>query len=169
MPLIVEDGSIVANANSYVNLVFARDYALARNLTLPVDDLALEQFLIKAVDYIESFRNDFSGNKTDPLNQLLQWPRAEVKIDGVFISASSIPIELKKAQVQLAAELQAGVVIQPTRQGGFIIEDKTGPLMTKYSEKIGTSLRPTMTAVDSLLEVLFSNGSQQFALTTIRV
>lgn len=169
MAVIVEDGSIVANANSYIDEAYARAYASARGVTLPADDAELDVLLIKAMDYLESKRAEFQGDKSDPLNQELQWPRTGVKIDCTQIDADFMPKELKQAQAQLSIELFNGLDIQPTRTGGFIIEDTTGPLTTKYSEKIGVGVEPTITAVDALLEPLFSACGQQFSLKTIRV
>ncbi len=169
MALVVEDGSIVENADSYIDLSFARAYALARGVTLPTDDAEADAMAYKAMDYLEGKRAEYQGDKTDPLNQELQWPRINVKIDCVEIPSNFIPKELKQAQARLMMEINAGVDIQPTRTGGFIIEDKTGPLTTKYSEKIGVGVEPTISTVDALLAPLFSACGQQFSFKTLRV
>lgn len=169
MALIIEDGSIVENANSYVTLTEARDYATARGFTLPTDDAALEALLISAIDYLEGKRAEYQGDKTEPLNQELQWPRTGVKIDCTEIDSDFIPKELKQAQIRLAIEKNSGVDIQPTRSGGFIKKEVAGPLETEYSEKIGVGVEPTITAVDVLLEPLFYSCRQRFALKTLRV
>jgi len=54
MALIIEDGTLVANADSYVTLAVARAFAEKRGL-VPVATDALEADLIKAMDFIESF------------------------------------------------------------------------------------------------------------------
>jgi len=118
---------------------------------------------------LEGKRAEYQGDKTDPLNQELQWPRTGVKIDCTEIASDFIPKELKQAQARLMIEANAGVDIQPTRTGGFIVEDTTGPLTTKYSEKIGVGVEPTISAVDALLAPLFSSCGQRFALKTLRV
>lgn len=169
MALIVEDGSIVANADSYIDLAYARAYATARGVTLPADDAEAEALAYKAMDYLEGKRAEYQGDKTDPLNQELQWPRTGVKIDCTEVASDFIPKELKQAQARLMIEANAGVEIQPTRSGGFIVEDTTGPLTTKYSEKIGVGVEPTISAVDALLVPLFSSCGQRFALKTLRV
>ena len=140
MTLIIEDGSIIANANSYVTLDEARTYATARGVTLPIADSDLEILLICAMDYLEAKRNDFQGAKSFPTTQELQWPRYGVKIDCVDFDSNSIPKELKNGQIAIAIEKHKGVELQPSKEQGFIVSDKTGPLTTTYSEKMVCTL-----------------------------
>ena len=74
MTLIVEDGTLVANANSYVDLATARTYSIARNVVPCADDVLLEGNLIRAMDFIESHRDDFKGWLVKE-TQALQFPR----------------------------------------------------------------------------------------------
>ena len=75
--ITIEDGSNVANANSFVTLVEARSYAEARGVALPVADDSLAVMLIKACDYLEAQANRYQGEIANE-GQSLQWPR----IDG---------------------------------------------------------------------------------------
>lgn len=168
MALIIEDGSIVANANSYVNLATARAYATARGADLPTDDTAAEILLIKAMDYLESKRAEYQGRKTST-TQSLQWPRYGVRIDGISFSSSAIPSELTSAQIQLSMEANTGTDLMPTRSSGFITKDVTGPLETEYSEKVGISITPRISAVDALLQPLFNVPGRGAALRSLRV
>ena len=168
MSLIVEDGSIVANANSYVTVVECQAYATARGLTLPALEADIEPLLISAIDYLESKRTQYQGTKTDPANQSLQWPRTGVQIDGVDIGSNVIPKELKDAQCRLACEQAAGVSIMPTKIGPFVTEETVGPLTTKYDASQGNGVQPDMSAVDALLAPLFSVYKANFSLRTVR-
>lgn len=170
MALIVETGAIVAGANSYVSLADCRAYAAARALSLPVDDADLEALLVSAMDYLEGLRARYQGAKANPETQALQWPRTGVYIDGVAFSETAVPKELKDAQSRLACEKFAGVDILPTSTGPFVSEETVGPLTTKYSADQGNGLQPTITAVDALLEPLFSNAKAAgLAIRTVRV
>lgn len=170
MALVVEDGSIVANANSYQSLIDIRAYATARGVTLPVDDAEVEAMAFSAMDYLEGQRARYQGVKTDPANQELQWPRTGVSIDCYAIDSDVIPKELKNAENQLIIEINANVDILPTtEQGGFVIREKVDVIDTEYSELVGVGVNPRMTAVDALLEPLFFPCGQKFALTSIRV
>lgn len=167
MSLIVEDGSIVANANSYVSLQEARDYANARGVTLPAVDSDLEVLLIKAKDYTESKRTQYQGSKVSAI-QSLQFPRYGVVVDGFEVEPTSIPIDLKNAQMQLAIELNAGTDIMPTFSGASVTEETVGPITTKYSDKGASPTSVEMTAVDALLQPLYKKGSSGAFLTTYR-
>jgi len=72
--LTVEDGSIVTGANSYVSLAAARSYAAARGATVPAADADLEVMIIKAMDYLESHRDQFLGDSVER-DQPLSFPR----------------------------------------------------------------------------------------------
>ncbi len=168
MTLVVETGSVVAGANSYVTLAEARNYATARGITLSATDSVVEAQLIKAMDYLEAKRSFYQGSKTS-LTQVLQWPRTSVTIDDVDFSANAIPNELKSAQIQLAIEVANGVDIMPTRQAGqFVKREKVGPIETEFSETVGVTVEPTLTAVEALLEPLYK-VSAGFKLRTVRV
>jgi len=167
MAIVIEDGSIVAGANSYVSLAEARAYATARNKPLPTDDTALEALLISAMDYLEAQRARFEGSKVSALQEL-QYPREGVIIDGIELASNAIPSILKQAQIRLAMEANAGVDLMPTRTGGFVKKEVVGPIETEYSEKVGVSVEPEMSAVEALLAPLFSPRSVDMFLTTFR-
>lgn len=135
MPLVVEDGTIVANANSYIDISFLTAFATARGLALPASDSVKEQFAIQAMDYLESIR--YQGSKVDALTQFLQWPRKDVLIDDVDFAEDAIPTELKYAQCQLVVSLQAGIVLWPkpvtSISEGVVTEKTIGPITKKFS------------------------------------
>lgn len=168
MTITVEDGSIVAGANSYVTLAEARAYATARGKTLPADDTALTALLITAVDYLEAQRARYQGSKVSA-TQELQFPREGVQIDGIDLEATAIPSILKYAQIRLAIEAGAGVDLMPTRSGAFVKKEVVGPIETEYSEKVGVSVEPEISAVEALLAPLFGSVNVGVFLRTIRV
>lgn len=168
MPLVIENGSIVADANSYVTVAEARSYATARGKTLPADDTALNALLISAMDYLEAQRARYQGYKVSAL-QTLQFPRYGVQIDGIDLEATAIPSILKQAQIRLAMEANDGVDLQPTRSGGFVKKEIVGPIETEYSEKVGVSIEPELTAVEALLAPLFGSSNVGIFLKTVRV
>lgn len=165
MTITVETGAGVANANSYVTLAEARTYAKARGVTLTAFDDVLEQYLIKAMDYLESLRADYRGIKTDS-TYALQWPRYGVYLDGVELDSNVIPTELKNAQVALAMAVQDGVDLMPTQSGdAFVVSEKVGPIETRYSEGVSVSGVPIVRSVEALLAPLLKATG---ALSTVR-
>lgn len=183
MPLTIEDGTGIANADSYVTLVEARAYATKYGFTLPADDTELEQLLCKATIYLETRRHEYLGSKTTTI-QALQFPRTGVKIDCQDLDANTIPQVLKNAQIQLAVEQQAGVPLFPspitsaTSTAGQVTEKTVGPLTFKYSDKsTAASVSAAdpeegikIASVETLLQALFRDGCGSNALlSSIRI
>lgn len=132
MALLVENGSGVENANSYVSEAELQQYADDRGITLTGD---LDQLLIKAMDYLEGL--SFIGIKKTE-EQELQWPRRYVRIDGYCIANDEIPKELKKAQLAVAISIEEGnsplsVIERSTKR------EKVGPIEVEYMDSASST------------------------------
>lgn len=103
MALIIESGSIVTGANSYVTTTELTDFATARGITVTGDP---EELLLKAMDYLETL--SFIGLKKTR-DQPLQWPRVEVWIDAYDFPDDEIPQELKNGQILVALAVDEGL------------------------------------------------------------
>lgn len=153
--IVVEDGSIVSNANSYVSEAELTAYALARAYTLIADE---DDLIIQAMDYIESL--DFIGTKRTR-DQGLQWPRVDAWIDGYWVDANSIPNDLKKAQLAICVAIDQGngplqVLPRSTKS------EKVGPLEVVYSDNASSvAIDRTISAYLKKL-VRGGNGGYQF-------
>lgn len=167
MALTVEDGTGVENANSYVDLAYARAYATQRTLALPADDAACEALLIKAMDFIESeARGPYKGDQTYPGVDNLKWPRTGVYIEDVALDPAKIPATLKKAQCQLAVELQTLDAL-PTLAGQIVKREKVDVIETEYAIDYKAGQKPpVMTKVDLLLAPLLKKTG---ALRVVRI
>jgi hypothetical protein len=172
--IIVEDGSNVPDANSYVDVADAIAYAANRGITLPPGD-ETAAMLMQAMDYIETKACDFQGKPTytDPA-QSLAWPRTGVILNCVAFPPDKIPKNLIAAQVQLAIAVNAGIPIMPNATPqDYVVEETVGPITTKYADpsKIGIGmLSPILTAVDALLSNLFATcETSAISLRTVRV
>lgn len=165
MALVLEDGSGVANANSYVAVADVRTFATDRGIDLSaLSDAAVTAFILNATDYLESLWKFYVGCPAT-VAQALSWPRQNVfnPDSSSFPSsgAASIPLTLKNAQCQLCLEQQNGVTdLLPTTDnnssGGFITSRKTDVLETHFSERIGTDIQPVMPKVDRWLQTLLA-------------
>lgn len=150
MTIIVEDGSIVTGANSYVTEAELTAFAAARGVTVSGDP---EELLIKAMDYIES--REFIGIKYDP-DQSLQWPRSRVVIDTYARDYDEIPQELKNAQILGALAIDEGNdplanaerVEKSVKVGAIEIEYEAGRSSTILS-KLDASLRKLLASGSS--------------------
>ena len=102
MAIVVENGTVVSGANSYVTEAELATYAADRGVTISGTASVL---LIQAMDYLESL--NYIGIKYSE-DQPLQWPRDEVYIDGYYIERTTIPNELKNGQLAAALAIDAG-------------------------------------------------------------
>ena len=158
MTITVETGSGTnAAANSYASVATLQAYAEARGYTLPDTDAGCELLLIKAMDYIEARRSRFQGMKTSS-TQPLQWPRKWVIIDGYAINNGVIPIELVKAQCELAVAAYT-INLQPTLQPSTAGQVKSkridGAVSIDYFESAASKYSlPQFTAANGFLDVV---------------
>lgn len=183
MALTVEDGTGLADSNSYVTVAEAKAYAAARGIELPVDDDDVEVLLIKAMDYLEAQRSKYQGRKTwprpdmdvsHPHAQALQWPRVGVVLDCSYdLPDNVIPEELKRAQSQLTIEVFAGLELMPSSDGSMVKREKVDVLETEFMtpKDWGDSgyPGPQFPAVDALLEPLFNACGSGAMFRTVRV
>ena len=102
--IIVEDGSVVTGANSYITVAELDTYASCRNITITASDK--EALLFLSMDYVENL--EFLGFKFTT-DQLLQWPRAGVSIDHFFVDSDEIPQLLKDGQAEAALGVDRGI------------------------------------------------------------
>ena len=161
MALVIENGSLVSGANSFVSVAEARAFAEARASTLPEDDGAVEVALIVAMDYLESLRAEYQGAKVAPATQALQWPREGVSLDGWEVPATVIPDVLKSAQCQLAIEAAGGLDLMPTGNGREVIRKKVDVLETEYAPGAGGSVQPVLAKVRAYLAPLLKGGGKR--------
>src|SRR5574340_177867 len=168
MALVIETGSGISGANSYVTLIEARTYHQDRGTVLFADDIVLSGLLVRATDYIESLRDRFKGTKVFPDPSYLQWPRYSVYIDDNEdpLSELIVPILIKNAQCQLAFELQTVDPLRTSDQAYPVKREKVDVIETEYAvvNNSGPAL-PSIPKVDALLAPLL----RWSGLTSVRI
>lgn len=165
MPLVTEDGTNVAGANSYATRAEIIAYAAARGVTI-ADEAESDVFAIKAMDYIE--RQNFKGVPSygvPGVVQALQFPRDEIEYQGAYFDADAIPLILKNAQAEAAMLISQGIDLEPNRSADAAIKrDKVGPLETEYFAP--PAFGATTPNLDALLKPLIVGSG--FAINVIR-
>lgn len=129
MALVVEDGSVVAGANSYITLAEFKAWADDRGIAYGTDSVVTQQ-IYRAMDYFE--RLIFIGFKANE-NQPLQWPRTEALIDGYYADATEIPPQVKIA-VYEAVVVEAAGDSELETQDRRTIREKVGDIEVQYAE-----------------------------------
>ena len=151
--IIVEDGTGKANSNSYISEADFATWLTDRGLTLTGD--AGEQ-LIKANDFLETLI--YIGNKYSEA-QALQWPRYNVYIDGYYVEYSTIPKDLKTAQMQFAVSIDAGVDPLATIERA-VKKEKLDVMEVEYMDSAAS--QPFITAGYAALSKLLAGGGINF-------
>lgn len=160
MAIVVEDGTIVAGANSYASEAELTAYATQRGVTLTGTPEAL---LIRAMDYLETL--EFIGTKKTS-DQPLQWPRTSVYIDGYSFASDAIPQELKNAQMALAVSIDSGTDPMATLERATKRE-KADVLEVEYMDN--ASSVAIITSVNRLLRKLLAGGTGGGSYRVVRV
>lgn len=157
MAIIVEDGTIVAGANSYLSVADVIAYFdlvgySAYEALSPT--LLQEQILYRAMLYIENkFRNRWKGERVSS-EQTLAFPRKYVVVDGITIATNVIPQQLKNAVCEAVKieTAEAFALFPELDRGGEIKSELVGPIQTVYMD--GAPSTVTHTALNAMLSGL---------------
>lgn len=159
MAIIVEDGSIVANANSYVTRAELIAFAADRGVTV-TDDATADGYLINATDYLESYAERFKGSRVSR-DQSLSWPRSGVVIDGFEWAETEIPRQLELAQMLVALDIRSGVdPLNPAASLPVIKERVEGAVEVQYATPASSAFKLSATSKAQALinSLLVSSG-----------
>lgn len=158
MALIVEDGSIVAGAESYVSVANADVYhsnfgnAAWAVLATPAKESALR----KATGYMQQvYRLRWKGTRTGT-TQVLDWPRFGVFVEDVayagfpyYVGVNVIPAEVQNACAELALKSSTTDLAPDVERE--VVREKIGPLETEYAP--GTPQYVRYRAIDLMLKI----------------
>ena len=151
MALIVEDGTIVVDANSYCSVADADAYHTTRGNAAwaALDNTTKEQNLIKATDYISMFYDALWDGEPMQAGQSLAWPRRDVRVSGGFyIPIDIIPRALRHATAELAMKAASGINLFEDI-GRETLSEKVGEIAVTYAQ--GSRRSTQFTVVDGWL------------------
>lgn len=146
MTIIVEDGTGVEDANSYIDVDELREYAEARGIEFDAD--RAETSIIKAMDYIET--RTYGGFAVG----ITAFPRRNLFAMGHRYADDVIPRNIKLAQMAAAVVEMQGTDLLPTISAnarGAIRERKVGPITTVYAVAREAGQLPRVPLVDAYL------------------
>lgn len=166
MALVVEDGTGLANADSYLSVDAADAYHLKRGNREwgAASPDAKEAALVRASDYLDATYR-FAGGVA-VLGQARAWPR------GALLA---VPALVLQATAELAARALAGELLPDnvtTMTGtGALIEKRIGPLTYKWDKSRATTVTkgPRFPLVDALLAPLLAHTAGGVAVPLVRV
>lgn len=169
MALIVEDGSVVSGAESYVSVADADTYHsnLGNSTWTALSTAEKEQALRKATNYmLGRYGQDWLGYR-ESSSQVLDWPRKFVPISDLlyveYVSNTTVPNEVKNACASLALRANSEALLPDEEQQ--VVREKVDVIETEYSEF--SPSRKKYTEIDLMLKKYLANSSG--ALQMIRV
>jgi hypothetical protein len=166
MTLIVEDGTGLPDAESYVSVEDAQTYAERRGLDFdvsPPDDL--EAALRRATTWIDAtYGPRFGGTRKNGRAQALQWPRADATdAYGEDVPDDEVPVEVVHATIEAAVrELATPGGLNPDYVGTErVVREKVGDLEVQYADGKGGAddARPVISVIDGILAPLIGGAS----------
>jgi hypothetical protein len=161
--LIIENGSIVDNANSFVTAAEMVAYAALRGVTIAADTTTQEQQIILAMDYLVSREQSMKGTRVSDLQEL-PYPRFNVRYNGYYITGSEIPKELKNAQIELAIQLGNTELLLSEKTDNVQSISLDGVISKSFYSGGSYSTIRTDKA-DAYLDVLMNNNGQNNLVT----
>lgn len=167
MAIIVEDGSIVAGANSYISRADYITAAAAVGVTVTSDTTA-DSELIKAAAYIDAHEINLQGYKTARDNPMA-FPRTNVNTASWQWTSSEIPTEVIKAQIEYALDIHAGKDLW--NRGGnpnLIASEKRieGAVSVKLAVNAGNQVSTFTSRGDAFLMRLLKNNGAPIMVRT---
>lgn len=163
MALIVEDGTIVADANSFITLIDARTMAENLGLVIDTDDTIAETQLRQGYyQLIRSYQNRLQGN-TVAAEQTGIFPRNNVVANGFPVASDSIPVDVQRAQVSYADSVNKGADMNKTKDEQELKSfDVSGVYGEVYKDGSNARTTPDVPAVTQwLFPYLKSMGLQR--------
>lgn len=165
MPIIVEDGTGLADADSYVSVEDARSIAAKRGIVLTASDVELESQLVQAADRLNAYEDRFMGMRTSTA-QALSYPRTGSFRFGSSLDSAAIPRELKLAQVQIAGMLNDGLSVWYDGESQGVKSETISVLSVTYADTKADSVgNPDLPQIEAILIGLFAMPSANFILS----
>jgi hypothetical protein len=183
MALIVEDGTVVAGADSYVSLAVADAYHASRGITLwaTMSEAEREQAIRRATDYmVQAYRQRWEGTRVSSV-QSLDWPRNWVKQDDyAYISvngattiggffyypANEVPLEVQNACAELAYRGAAGPLLADETKQQRAIREKVDVIEVEFAA--WTPTKANYRAVEAMLSPFLKSSGGGACRSLIR-
>ncbi len=159
--MIVEDGTGKADANSYVDVLFADDYFSARGVSewAELTTEVKEQLLIKGTGFID---NIYQWNgKREFETQALRFPRVDI-CDYEGAEIKGIPSCLMQAVCDASLIAKGGELFQTSDSNGQVVSEKIGELAFTYAndKKEGITSSTLYDSINTKLRGLFVDNSK---------
>jgi len=157
MSLIIEDGTGLSTAESYISIADADTYFSNRanadwEALYNTDDK--EPALRKATDYmVSNYRRRWQGVRVDE-DQALDWPRVGVVVDSWAIGSDEVPEIVARACAEFALKVSTEELQPDLTQG--VTREKVGVIEVEYDRNSQQATR--YKAIDNMLAPFLKAG-----------
>lgn len=152
--LIIEDGSVVANANSWVTDEEFKGYASLKGYSVPATQPDREALLTNAYDFINfTYEQRLQGYRVTPQTQTGVAPRSNMYAYGVLVANDSIPQDFKNAQMLAAFSINDGVDTNAVKDSADLAGFSVGQGAYSETYQSGSST-PTLAQMPAVSNVL---------------
>lgn len=167
MTLIVEDGSGLANAESYISVADTDDYNTKyvgnAGWTAETDVAVKEAALRRATQWLDNeYGNKWKGRRINEAMSL-DWPRYEVyDRDGYYIDSDAVPNGVREATAEMAIKIHGGEDPMPDQTDPGTIKSemvRVGPITEDIEYMGGKSQSTWFKKIDALLQQLIISGT----------
>lgn len=155
---IVENGTGVADANSYISVDEFKEYWTDRNVDYTSkSDTEIQASLIKATQYLDT-KYKFIGFKYT-YNQALEFPRYNAYDKNGYL-VTDIPNCLKYALNEASAiELNGSDLYASTEEGVSSKTENVGPVQTTYTYKNKSTGQTVYNIIENCLRPILKGGN----------
>lgn len=163
MALTIENGSIVAGAESFATAAELVTYAANFGRTIPADTPSQEALLRRA--YLQMDALPWKGQLVS-LEQTGSWPRYNVQRGGFVIASNTIPAQIKAGQMALATEIHADDLDPPELRAGAVTKERVeGAVDVQYGPAPASLSKPATVRQSSAQFSGFLESSSQIKLS----
>lgn len=187
MAIIVEDGTGLANAESYLSVAEFKAYCDGRGMSYSGNsDTVIEQKLRIATGYIDTVKR-YKGQRL-LVEQSLEFPRDSLT-DWGGLEVTGVPGRVKQACAELAFKAFSENLYTDLDRGGMVTSQGVGPINVTYDAKapVGKSFmtamkllepytrdyliigRPYFVAVDSFFSATMDDNPESSLDTTAEI
>ena len=172
MALIVETGTGLDDADSYISLVDARAWAANNGYSLAIDDDDANIQLRKGAIDVDLSEGGFPGSRLNN-EQSLAWARINAYSctgqNQTPIPPNVVPNKIKYAQVIYGDAYQKGITVRANDDGLSVASKKVvGAVEVSYHDNGKTGKSTEITEATDMLSNYMCVGSM-FTLSTVRV
>lgn len=153
--IIVEDGTGVAGANSYIAEIEYDAFLTNHGLTDSRTGDAKLSGMINGYDYVNAQDAKFSGTRTGT-TQTGSFPRSGSLIYGSLIASDDIVQNVKDGQAQYAYE-SSNSSLYNVGTGSRITKEKVDVLEVEYADTTSSNPQPIFQKADNYLKPLYAN------------